>query len=314
MERKEAAFKGSWYPADGRECERQILRFLKERNGPSKGRFVGGIVPHAGWFFSGSIACRVIGSLVGNGSDDAHDPKSHERVGNERVDRDLVDRDLVDHDPVDLVLIFGHHMHPEDSPLIMGGGVWETPFGDLEIHRGVADALAKSVGGLIFGPDTFPVENTIELQLPFVRYFFPDAAIVPVGVPPSSLAEKIGTMAVEAAIKLGLTIRVIGTTDMTHYGPNYGFSPAGDGMTGLDWVTTTNDPKAVRAMVEMDVDAILDQGLKNHNLCCSGAVAAAVAACRAMGALRGVVLDYATSYERSPGQSFVGYSGVLFER
>lgn len=289
MEVKKAAFKGSWYPADDRECERQILRFLKERNGPSRGRYVGGIVPHAGWFFSGSIACRVIGSLVDNGTDDAQDP-------------------------VDLVLIFGHHMLPKDPPLIMGRGAWETPFGDIEVHRGVAAALAESVDAIVLGPDTFPDENTIELQLPFVRYFFPDAAIVPVGVPPSPLAEKIGTLAVEAAVKSGLNVRVLGSTDMTHYGPNYGFAPAGEGMAGLDWVTTTNDPEAVRAMVEMDVDAILDQGLKNRNLCCSGAVAAAVAAARAMGALRGVLLDYATSHERSPGESFVGYSGILFEK
>ena len=287
MERKKAAFKGSWYPADGRECERQILKFLKERNGPSRGRYVGGIVPHAGWFFSGSIACRVIGSLVDNG--DAPDP-------------------------VDLVVIFGHHMHPKEPPLIMGSGAWETPFGDLKIHKGVAAALAEGVGGVVLGPDTFPDENTIELQLPFIRYFFPEAAIVPVGVPPSPLARKIGTLAVEAAVKSGLTVRVLGSTDMTHYGPNYGFAPAGEGMAGLDWVTTTNDPGAVRAMVEMDVDAILDQGLKNHSLCCSGAAAAAVAAARAMGALRGVVHDYTTSYEQSPGQSFVGYSGILFEK
>ena len=48
---------------------------------------------------------------------------------------------------------------------------------------------------------------------------------------------------------------------MTHYGPNYGFSPAGKGRAALDWVKNTNDSRAIKAMVEMDVDTILCQGL-----------------------------------------------------
>ena len=289
MERKTAAFKGAWYPADGQACEREIVRFLNERTGRIKGDHVGGIVPHAGWVFSGSIACRVIASLAGAGS----------RDGSDRVD---------------LVLLFGHHMHPHDAPLVMDRGVWETPLGDLAVHQGVAGALAEACGATVLGPDAFPDENTIELQLPFVKYFFPDAAIVPVGVPPSALAERIGILVVETALKSGLSLRAIGSTDMTHYGPNYGFSPAGKGRAALDWVKETNDSRAIKAMVEMDVDTILSQGLEHHNLCCPGAVAAAVAAARAMGASRGVVLDYATSHETSPGPSFVGYSGILFER
>jgi AmmeMemoRadiSam system protein B len=289
MERKIAAFKGAWYPGDGQACEREIIRFLDERTGLPRGDYVGGIVPHAGWVFSGSIACRVIASLAGGLSGDSHGK-------------------------VDLVVLFGHHMHPGDVPLVMDRGAWETPLGDLAVHQGVAQTLAAACGATPLGPDTFPDENTIELQLPFVKYFFPGAAIVPIGVPPSAHAEKIGILAVEAAAKSGLSLRVIGSTDMTHYGPSYGFAPAGNGRAALDWVKNANDPRAIKAMVEMDVDTILSQGLELHNLCCPGAVVAAVSASRAMGALRGVALDYANSYEKSPGTSFVGYSGVLFER
>jgi len=119
---------------------------------------------------------------------------------------------------------------------------------------------------------------------------------------------------VDVARELGLTIKVIGSTDMTHYGSNYGFSPAGTGKIAHDWVRNTNDSRAVKAMVAMDADAILHQGLTNHNLCCPGAAAAAAATAIAMGACRGIELDYATSYEKSPGDSFVGYSGILFQK
>ena len=202
---------------------------------------------------------------------------------------------------------------PGAAPLVMDRGCWETPLGNLPIHGQFASNFAKEIGATPLGPDTFPDENTIELQLPFVKYFFPNAAIVPVGVPPSSFAGKIGITAVEVAVKLGLAIKVIGSTDMTHYGPNYNFTPQGKGRAALDWVKNINDQEAVKAMVKMDVDAVVSQGLKNHNLCCPGAVAAAIAASRAMGADKGIMLDYTTSHEKSPGDSFVGYSGVVFE-
>ena len=62
MSLRKSAFSGSWYPADARACEDQIKDFLKEGKdrSPSLPNPVGGIVPHAGWYFSGSIACNVI--------------------------------------------------------------------------------------------------------------------------------------------------------------------------------------------------------------------------------------------------------------
>lgn len=282
MERKRAAFKGSWYPAGAMDCEKEIERFLGQGKGALSGEYVGGVVPHAGWFFSGSIACRVIGSMAA--------------------------------DDVDLVLLFGHHMHPGSTPVVMASGAWETPFGDLSVHEDFAEALAGKAQLKIMTPSTFPDDNTIELQLPFVKYFFPRAFIVPVGVPPSNLAGSIGIVAADLALKLGLDVKVIGSTDMTHYGPNYGFTPAGTGKLAHEWVRNTNDPKAIKAMVAMDGDAILSQGLRNHNLCCPGAAAASVNAALAMGASSAIVVDYTTSYEKSPGESFVGYSGILFER
>ena len=59
---RKAVFAGSWYPSSASECEREITGFLEEgKNLNPPGRaLVGGIVPHAGWYYSGSIACNVI--------------------------------------------------------------------------------------------------------------------------------------------------------------------------------------------------------------------------------------------------------------
>ncbi|MBF0242281.1 MAG: AmmeMemoRadiSam system protein B [Desulfamplus sp.] len=302
MEIKRAAFAGSWYPSNGSECKEQIEQFLTQKNGAIKnGNFVGGIVPHAGWFFSGSIACRVIASIANSSS--AFDTTIQKTKSKK----------------VDAVFIFGMHMNPLAKPCIMVNGAWQTPFGDLAVHEPLAsefinnfNLLNPTINLKIDSAHSFPEENTIELQLPFIKYFFAESHIVPIGVPPSDVAQTIGILAVESAQKLGLNVVFIGSTDMTHYGNNYGFAPTGSGQKALDWVKAENDPKAINAMCNMDCHEIVFQGLKNRNLCCAGAVAAAAAASKKMGATKGISFDYATSYEKNPGSSFVGYSGILF--
>ena len=62
---RKAMFAGSWYPSSAAECKTEINSFLEEGKSfesPDR-RLVGGIVPHAGWYFSGSIACNVISRL-----------------------------------------------------------------------------------------------------------------------------------------------------------------------------------------------------------------------------------------------------------
>jgi len=62
---RKASFAGSWYPAKARACEDEIRAYLEDAmlSVPAGESLVGGIVPHAGWYFSGSIACNVIASL-----------------------------------------------------------------------------------------------------------------------------------------------------------------------------------------------------------------------------------------------------------
>ena len=285
MEKKRTAFAGTWYPDSADACKTEIQKFLNEKSGPAKGRFMAGIVPHAGWVFSGSIACRTIASLVPNG------------------------QSL----PVDTIVLFGAHMHRQSEPFIMTHGAIETPLGDIEVDGNLVDALCDNISVRKRSPGRFVDENTLEVQYPFIKYFFPAAKIVVCGVAPSYFAPIIGTTAVEAAETLNRHIRVIGSTDMTHYGPNFGFTPAGPGRNAVDWVKTENDAAGIEAMKAMEDKAILAQGLDHHNMCCPGAVAATAAAATKMGATNPRLLDYATSIDKNPSDSFVGYTGLLYE-
>jgi len=283
MNVRRATFAGSWYPDIPEGCKREINHFLRQSEdveSPDSG-WVGGIVPHAGWYFSGSIACRVIHSL---------------RTG------------VVP----DVFVVFGMHLHPKSSNYIMTEGAWETPFGNIEIETALAQKLTDQFHFKIETARHHTKDNTIELQLPFIKYFFPDARIVPVGVPPTEASIEVGKAAARISSELGLKTKIIGSTDLTHYGLNYGFIPEGMGPSAVAWVRNENDRKVIDHMLSLNPAGVLSEAMKNQNACCSGAVASAISAGKELGATQAKQIAYASSYEKSPGDSFVGYVGIVF--
>jgi AmmeMemoRadiSam system protein B len=284
MSTRRADFSGSWYPADPSDCEREIKRFLEEGNGAVSqvGNFRGGIVPHAGWFYSGSIACNVIHALSKGTAPD-------------------------------VMAVFGMHLNENSAAYIMAGGAWETPFGEVQIHETLAEKLLQRFDFQVETPRSYTPDNTIELQLPFVKYFFPQTKLLPIGVPPIKRSLEIGRAVVEIAADLDLTLQVIGSTDLTHYGRNYGFTSRGSGKEAVEWVKETNDSQIIAAMLAMDSEKVLREALANQNACCAGAAATTIAAVKNLGATRALNTTYATSYDKSPGDSFVGYVGMVFE-
>ena len=182
----------------------------------------------------------------------------------------------------------------------------------MEIEKNLAGELAAKFPFTVETADNFTRDNTIELQLPFIKYFYPDSKLVPMGVPPTQMALEVGKAVAEISNRLGLQVKVAGSTDLTHYGANYGFTIKGAGAEALEWVRNVNDRRIIDAMLAMDPQSIIDEALENNNACCGGAAATAIAAAKQMGADRAETLTYATSYDKSPGDSFVGYVGIVF--
>lgn len=271
-----------WYPQGKSECENMIKKWadndVKIRSDLVKG--IGGIVPHAGWFFSGEIACTVF-------------------------------RCLSEKTSPDTVVMFGKHLSPTSKRSIMIEGLWETPFGNIKIDNEVALRISKEYEFFVETPIRFEDDNTIELQLPFVKYFFPNSMLVPIGAPPARDSLKLAKKIIQISDEIGRSLVVIGSTDLTHYGPNYGFMPAGTGSSALKW-SKQNDEKVIEKMVQMDPEGVMEEALRNHNACCPGAAASAICMAKELGAKKGEVLMYATSYDKSPASSFVGYVGIVF--
>lgn len=283
MKVRKSIFSGSWYPGNASACEQEIKGFLREYDTKtmSEKALTGGIVPHAGWYFSGSIACNVIHCLK-------------------------------DKETPDVIVLFGMHLHTTSPAYIMIDGAWETPFGAIQIEKEFAGELADKFTFQIETAENFTQDNTIELQLPFIKYFFKDAKIVPIGAPPTKKSIEIGKSVADISKKLGLQIKVIGSTDLTHYGPNYGFTSHGTAATAVDWVRKENDRRVIDAMLALDPEKVIQEAMTHQNACCSGAAATAIAAARQLGVGQAETIAYATSYDKSPGDSFVGYVGIVF--
>lgn len=275
---------GSWYPGDESGCLMEIEKYLESRDRPTSAvlKGVGGVVPHAGWYFSGRIACMVFAALA----DLTAEP--------------------------DAIAVIGMHLAASSPNYIMAEGVWQTPLGDLSISADLAQELVSAFSFQVETATRHKTDNTIELQLPFIKYFFPNAEILPLGLPPRPESLDIARSLADLAAEKKKSLMVVGSTDLTHYGPNYGFTYMGSGEDAVRWVREENDRRVVDLIVKMDPEGVIKEAMTNQNACCAGAAASALAAGLQMGATVTEELFYATSYDKMPSESFVGYVGAVF--
>lgn len=280
MSRRNRALPRGWYPADKKECQREIESFLEGwSSSVSLPTVRGGIVPHAGWYFSGRLAVRVFHLLKAKAKPD-------------------------------LIVLFGGHLGPTDPPRMVMESSWETPFGEMEMDSEFARSLLKHIEVKTESPASG--DNTMEIQVPAIKYFFPETKLLAIRSPSSPKAETLGQEVARLAKEKGVAVLAIGSTDLTHYGPNYGFVSKGVGLSALKWVKEENDRGFIDYALKMDEEGLLNHALKHHSACSAGAAASAITTCKAMGAEKGTLIDYYTSYDIMPDDSFVGYAGIVY--
>ena len=110
----------------------------------------------------------------------------------------------------------------------------------------------------------------------------------------------------------------IASTDLTHYGPRYGFTPMGTGAEALKWASGVNDQKFIDLALKLEPQSLLASAADNCNACGAGAAAAVVAAAKKLGKTEGLLLAHTNSSEvmlRKMGATSaesVGYAAIIF--
>jgi hypothetical protein len=272
-----------FYPQSERACRERVTSCLDVEVEAVEGTIWGAMVPHAGWDFSGPTAGRVFSALDAQA-------------------------------PLETVILFGAlHRRGVNVPSLYGSGEWRTPLGALAIDEELAGLLLDEMeGDVVDRPRAHASEHSIEVQLPFIKYLFPKARVVPIAVSPLPRAHELGRAIAEVAKGLMRRIVAIGSSDLTHYGPRYGFTHAGTGSSGLEWMRE-NDRRLLRLVEEMRASEVVEEAQAHRNACGAGAIAAAMGYALGRGADEGVLLHYTTSHEvMSMGQDAVGYGAAVF--
>jgi AmmeMemoRadiSam system protein B len=291
MQARKPVVAGQFYPDQHDSCASAIHECLESviisKQLPE--RIVAGIVPHAGWAFSGDLAVLVFAAIK----------QQHERVNT--------------------FVIFGAaHGYFGALPAVSDVGVWATPIGEAVIDEELADDILNTARA-VRDPSAHQSEHSIEVQVPFIQDLFPGAKIVPILVPPTEQAVELGTRVGEIIEKQeDKKIVCIGSTDLTHYGPRYGFAPMGSGKHALEWAKNVNDKKFIDLALNLKPVELLATAVRDGNACGPGAAAATVAAAKRLGCERGLLLGHTTSNEimlekmGTTSADAVGYAGIVF--
>jgi MEMO1 family protein len=272
---------GTWYPAEADEVFSTIKEWERTFSDPGQNA-ISCIVPHAGWAYSGRLAWSGVRRLAIAGDE--------------------------------TVVVIGGHLPQHGGVLYAPEKFYSTPFGkllaDLELIKALQIEM-KEVGipvDLDKGRD-----NTVEVQLPLIHYRSSrvKAACLRVASGPQAIA--LGSFLHSYAVKAEKKIIVIGSTDLTHYGPAFHFTPLGAANIAYERVKDEYDAKIIDAFKNMDSDRALKLANNDRSACSVGAAVAAIEFAKGWNCEKGEVIAYGNSYSLSPGTSFVGYASLIYE-
>jgi hypothetical protein len=288
---REPVVAGHFYAGQADRCRADLKQFLDEAapSDPYVGqRLLGGLVPHAGWVCSGAVAAKVFRALASSRT------------------------------PEVIVLFGGVHRYRGREAAMFGSGRWETPLGPVEVDSRLAERILGHTNLIVDDPYAHEDEHSLEVQMPFIKHLFPQAKVVPLMVPVVKTAHEVGEAVGRTVTAYGYDALIVGTTDLTHYGPHYGFVPQGIGAKGNKWAKEVNDRRFIDLVCKLKTTEVVAEATARKNACSSGAAAATLAAVTALGATEAILLQHATSSEVLGAQSeeemadSVGYAGIVF--
>jgi AmmeMemoRadiSam system protein B len=150
-----------------------------------------------------------------------------------------------------------------------------------------------------------------------VCYYFPDAKLVWVRFAADMASFEAGKEISRQAAKLKRKINVLGSTDLTHYGRNYGFMPQGTGQEALRWTREVNDAAFIQAVEAGNSEEVLRRAEKDFSSCSAGAVLGAMGFAEEEKLAKARLLEYGTSADAQKDEvpsSFVGYAAFAFDK
>jgi MEMO1 family protein len=143
---------GRFYPADKDELTKNLSQlFAHCKKSPTNMRVRAIISPHAGYIFSGEIAASAFSAIPKNAA------------------------------YKNIFIIGSSHVMLYDGASVYNKGDYITPLGKISVNREIANQLILKEDVFSFPTSAHLKEHSIEVQIPFIQYYFNDKpAIVPI--------------------------------------------------------------------------------------------------------------------------------------
>ena len=196
MQIRTPAVAGMFYPNEKNKLVKLMEDCFEHILGPEKNfqkndgkKIFGVICPHAGFVYSGPIACHSFNSISSES-------------------------------PELFIIIGPNHWGIGRSVATMKNCQWETPLGKVEVDSESAEEICQISENIESDYFSHTREHSLEVQIPFLQKIFTDFKILPISLVNQSkkIAKDVGLSIAKIAKKKN--VMIIGSSDFTHYEPN----------------------------------------------------------------------------------------------
>ncbi|MGB3861020.1 MAG: AmmeMemoRadiSam system protein B [Candidatus Aminicenantaceae bacterium] len=265
MKRKPAVA-GYFYPQQEESLKSVVSRMIDFEC--EKRKAISVIVPHAGFEYSGPVAGAVFSSVQL---------------------------------PKIFVILGPNHRQVKSRFAIMKEGTWQTPFGEVPIDSGLANAIATRSDLITDDSDAHEREHSLEVQLPFIQYFRHDFSIVPISIAYQTSyeeLEELGHALAESIQNRDEDVLIVASTDMSHY------------VSQKE--AEIKDSLAIEEIKRLDAQGLYDVvSRENISMCGYQPTTATIVASKDLGATQAELIKYQTSGEVTKNfHEVVGYAGM----
>jgi hypothetical protein len=265
------AVSGRFYPSKSHLLIKELTRCITqspENKFSKKIRATGIISPHAGLTYCGEVAAAVYSNIE---------------------------------IPDTIILLGPNHTGVGEQVSIMSEGAWQMPLGTIEIDHELADAICQIAVTAKKDNKAHQKEHSIETQLPFLQFYRDNFKIVPICLMPLGIdkCEELSHAIINAVEKLGRSVLIVASSDMTHYETHENASK--------------KDKDALDQILRLDARGLFNTvHEKNISMCGVNPTVIMLMCARKIGAKEALLAKYMTSGEVSGNMDHVvGYAGVI---
>ncbi|MBS3166758.1 AmmeMemoRadiSam system protein B [Candidatus Woesearchaeota archaeon] len=267
---------GQFYPSNPDVLKQFLSETLEFTSMHKDNSLVKGLIsPHAGYLYSGK--CSALGY------------------------KELINK------KIDLFIILGTNHQGRGTSICLED--YETPLGILKTAK-LSLHLSKTIKISLHEN-----EHSIEVQLPFIKYLFPNAKIIPIIIGEDWLetSKKIIPFIKENSLKPC----IIMSSDFTHYGLNYDYTPFSQirNPNLLQKNIKSLDEESISYIKKLDSHGFVENcDKKEKTICGKYAIACGLEILNELNVKKVRIINYSTSAEITKDtESSVSYCSIIFE-